>query len=337
MSAVQENVELSGFNTFGVSVKTRFFIEISDEKEINDLLKSGMLSAYSYFVLGGGSNVLFTKNFEGLIIHPVIRGIDLVEEINGEVVVRVGAGENWDDFVAYCVKNGWCGIENLSWIPGLVGACPVQNIGAYGTEVMDLIDTVEGYNLESGLKFSLPAKECKFSYRNSIFKNELKNKVIITHVLFRLNKENRFNTAYPDVHKALQQVDTISLQTIREAIIEIRKRKLPDPSEIGNAGSFFKNPVVTESISHHLKTLYPSLPVYKMDNGTDKLSAAWLIDQCGWKGKRMGNAGTHIHQPLILVNLGGAAGSEILDLAKSIQQSVFKQFTIHLEMEVNVM
>jgi UDP-N-acetylmuramate dehydrogenase len=337
MGFVQENIDLLNFNTFHVSAKARFFIEINDAIGATDLLKSALLSEYPHFVLGGGSNILFTNDFNGVIIHPVIRGIEVLEEKNGLVRIRTGAGEDWDGFVEYCVNNEFGGIENLSWIPGLVGASPVQNIGAYGTEIMEYIDFVEGHFLDTGKSFSIAADDCEFSYRNSIFKNELKNRILITHVVFKLHREPRFNTTYPDVKKEMKHFSEISLKSIRQAIIRIRKRKLPDPSETGNAGSFFKNPVVRVEMAEELKEVYSDVPVYSMNEGYVKLSAAWLIEKSGWKGKSTGNAGTHSNQPLIIINHGGASGMEILNFAHNLQKSVFEHFGIRLEMEVNIL
>jgi len=263
--------------------------------------------------------------------------IDLIREDKDTVIIRAGAGETWDGFVEHCVNNAWGGIENLSLIPGSVGACPVQNIGAYGVEVSDLIDSVEGYLVKESKLLRLKAKDCQFSYRNSIFKNELKDKVIITHVNYRLFKKLSFITNYPDLEKELNNYNETTMESIRQAVITIRTSKLPDPSVNGNAGSFFKNPVIKKEQADSLRRFYPGMPGYDCRDGSVKLSAAWLIEQCGWKGKNYGNAATHKKQPLIIINRGGASGTEILQCAQKIQNSVLNHFAIRLEMEVNVL
>ncbi|MFO7370768.1 MAG: UDP-N-acetylmuramate dehydrogenase [Bacteroidales bacterium] len=336
MFEIQENTELVERNTFHVPAKARYFVEISDIHSVTEFLASDLVTRHSLFILGGGSNVLFTGDFDGVVLHPAIKGIEVAGEEDDHVVLRAGAGENWDDFVDYCVRNNWGGIENLSLIPGTIGASPVQNIGAYGVEVMDFIDTVEGFYIKERKPFKLKAKDCRFSYRNSIFKTDLKGNVIITRVSYRLRKKPLFNTHYPDLEKELNNYDETTVANIRKAIITIRTNKLPDPAGQGNAGSFFKNPVVTKALSESLKPFYPTMPEYVMKDGTVKLSAAWLIDQCGWKGKTCGNAATHKKQPLIIINRGGATGKEIYDCALKIQKSVMNHFAIRLEMEVNI-
>lgn len=323
-------------NTFGIQANARYYTEPSGMADIIEILQSPILKDMPLLILGGGSNILFTRDFEGIVMHPAIRGIEKIKETDKEIIIHAGAGENWDSFVASCVQNEWSGIENLSWIPGTVGASPVQNIGAYGVEIMDYIDSVEGYYIRNSKKLRLSGSECNFSYRNSIFKNELKNKIVITHVNFRLNKFPEFNTSYPDLAREMDQFDDTTIHNIRQAVINIRKVKLPDPAETGNAGSFFKNPVVTASQASNLKKFYPSIPLYPMDNGSVKVSAAWLIEQSGWKGRSFGKAGTHKKQPLILINLGGATGQDILECATRIQKAVKSHFGIGLEMEVNV-
>jgi UDP-N-acetylmuramate dehydrogenase len=336
MGILNEHVSLLSFNTFGIQANARYFTEPSDTGQIFEILQSSLLKENPLLILGGGSNILFTRDFEGIVMHPAITGIEKIKDTDKEVIIRAGAGENWDSFVAFCVQNEWSGIENLSWIPGTVGASPVQNIGAYGVEIMDYIDTVEGYYVQNSKKLRLSGGECHFSYRNSIFKNELKDKVVITHVSFRLKKVPAFSTGYPDLAREMDQFDETTLQNIRQAVINIRKAKLPDPSETGNAGSFFKNPVVTASQASNLKKFYPAIPLYPMDSSSVKVSAAWLIEQSGWKGRNSGKAGTHKRQPLILINLGGATGLDILECASRIQKAVKSQFGIGLEMEVNV-
>ncbi len=336
MIKIQENEALIDRNTFHVPATARYYVEIGDADSVSEFLASDLAGKHRMFILGGGSNVLFTGDLDGIVLHPAIKGIETVSEEDDYVIVRAGAGENWDDFVDYCVANNWGGIENLSLIPGTVGASPIQNIGAYGMEVMDVIDAVEGFFIKERKPFRLKAKDCMFSYRNSLFKTELKDRVIITRVSYRLHKKPLFNTRYPDLEKELNNYDETTIANIRKAIITIRTNKLPDPSEQGNAGSFFKNPVVTKSQAESLKRFYPGMPEYALKEGSVKLSAAWLIDQCGWKGKSCGKAATHKKQPLIIINRGGATGKEIYDCALKIQKSVMNHFAIRLEMEVNV-
>lgn len=337
MSQIIKNFPLLHYNTFQVEANTCFFIEFKDIAGIQAFLNSGDAGIFPRFVLGGGSNVLFTKDFEGIILHPALKGIEKTGENSETVRVRVGAGETWDDFVEYCVAHDWGGVENLSLIPGSIGACPVQNIGAYGAEVGDVIDTVEAIVLEDNKKLLLKAKECRFAYRDSIFKKELHNRTIITHVTFRLDKLHRFNTSYPELEKELDNYPETTLRIIREAVIAIRSRKLPDPAVTGNAGSFFKNPVIEHEQAVRLRRFFPDLRGFDAPDRSVKLSAAWLIEHCGWKGRKIGRTGTHKKQPLIIVNYGGASGEEIFQCAKKIQKTVMNHFAIKLEMEVNVL
>jgi UDP-N-acetylmuramate dehydrogenase len=337
MSPVLENCSLLPYNTFQVEASSRFFIEFNDIAGIQAFLNSSEAGIFPRFVLGGGSNVLFTRDFEGIILHPALKGVEKTRENNETVRIRVGAGEKWDDLVEYCVANGWGGLENLSLIPGSVGACPVQNIGAYGVEVGDVIDNVEVIVFDNNKKMLLTAKECRFAYRDSIFKRELHNRTIITHVTFRLNKVPRFNTSYPDLEKELDNYPETTLRTIREAVIAIRRRKLPDPAVTGNAGSFFKNPVIDREEAARLRRFFPDIRGFDAPDGSVKLSAAWLIEHCGWKGRKTGRTGTHKRQPLIIINYGGANGEEIYQCALKIQKAVMNQFAIRLDMEVNIL
>ncbi|MBP1667823.1 MAG: UDP-N-acetylenolpyruvoylglucosamine reductase [Bacteroidetes bacterium] len=337
MLSVRENISLLPYNTFGIDAFARWMAFPRSTEEIKELLDSNKPEWNPKFVLGGGSNVLFTRNYDGLIIHPLIKGIEITQEKNRSVWVRAGCGENWDDFVKWCVEHDLGGLENLSNIPGNVGASPVQNIGAYGVEARDSVDRVELVMLADQKKRTLSARMCRFNYRDSIFKNELKDKCLITHVIFRLTREPVLKTHYPDLEKELDDYPETTIQAIREAIISIRRRKLPDPAETGNAGSFFKNPVVTAQQAHLLKQSHPAMPVYDCGENKAKLSAAWLIEQSHWKGKSKGNVGTHKNQPLVIVNHGGATGTEVVDFARTIQRVVQNHFGILLETEVNIL
>jgi UDP-N-acetylmuramate dehydrogenase len=336
MSVIKENISLSNLHTFHINARARYLVELEDRDDIMGFLKSDVSEIRPRFVLGSGSNVLFVSDFGGVIVQPRIMGIEKTAENKEKVFIRVGAGEIWDNFVEFCVNKELGGIENLSWIPGTVGATPIQNIGAYGMEAKDVIEMVEAVRLDDGKRIKLTAKECQFSYRDSIFKHELKDKVIITHVTYRLSKMHQFITGYPDLEKELDNYPETSIHHIRQAIIQIRKNKLPDPAVNGNAGSFFKNPIVSESKGRSIRSSYPRIPVYENKDGMVKLSAAWLIEQCGWKGKRMSNTGTYKNQPLIIINYGEATGEEILSCARRIQKTVINKFGIKLEMEVNI-
>ena len=297
-------------------------------------------------MLSGGSNLLLTKNIDQLVVHINIKGIVIDQENKNEVFVTVNAGENWHDFVHWCLSKNYGGIENLSLIPGSVGTSPIQNIGAYGVEVKDVITKVEAIEIASGKKMHFSHADCQFSYRNSVFKNELKGKVVITSVSFKLRKKNhQINTSYGAIEKELKN-NNISNPTIRdisEAVIKIRNSKLPDPNKIGNSGSFFKNPVVSSKQFKKLQEKYPSIPFYKQDltttnqkDGFYKIPAGWLIETAGYKGKRFGDYGVHEKQALVLVNYDNAHGNDIFNLAKKIQKSIFEIFEIRLEIEVNV-
>ena len=336
MSAIQENVALMLFNTFHLDIKARYLADLEDVNQVQDFLVSSFARVRPRLILGGGSNILFISDYDGFVIRPLIKGIVIIEEDKDWILVRAGAGENWDSFVAWCVERELGGIENLSLIPGTVGACPIQNIGAYGAEVKEAIDSVEVVMCDTGKKMLLSGNDCRFAYRDSVFKQELRDKTIITHVTFKFNKKHQLKIGYGELEKELSKFPMASVKTLREAVINIRRRKLPDPDDIGNAGSFFKNPVVPENQIAGLRKVYPEMPVYAGQPGMAKLSAAWLIDQCGWKGKREGNTGTYNNQPLILVNHGGATGKEILNFAREIQKSVMDRFALQLELEVNV-
>ncbi len=337
MSIIKEDFELVRYNSFHIEARARYFTELTSVSDIHHFLSAEISSVSPRFVLGGGSNVLFTGNYNGVILHPAIRGLEIVGDDGKWVLLRVGAGENWDELVEHCVTSEWGGIENLSLIPGSVGASPVQNIGAYGREVGEAIYRVEAISLENGRTIVLGVKDCKFTYRDSIFKNELKDKVIITHITFRLSREHQFVSDYPDLKRELDNYPETTLRSVRQSVISIRRKKLPDPAIIGNAGSFFKNPVVDRTRAESMRRYFPGIRVFELNGGLVKISAAWLIEQCGWKGKRFGKTGTYNKQPLILVNHGGASGGEILTCAKKIQKAVLNKFGINLETEVNIL
>jgi UDP-N-acetylmuramate dehydrogenase len=336
MCVIHKNISLKKFNSFGLDVKAKYYIKLSDQQQVIDFIKSDLSNIRPIFVIGEGSNVLFSKDFNGLLVHPKISGIKKTEETKEHVKLRVGAGENWDEFVNSCVQNNYGGIENLSLIPGSVGACPIQNIEAYGVEVREVIESVEAVEIETADVKIFSNEECKFYYRNSIFKQQLKNKYIITHVNFRFEKKYRIRTSYGDIEKELNKFPETNIQNIRKVIINIRNSKLPDPKELGNAGSFFLNPVVKTEEANSLKQYYPRMPFFMVSDDKVKLSAAWLIEQSNWKGKRVGDAGTYKKQPLVIVNYGNASGKDILNIANKIRKAVKNNFAIDLEMEVNV-
>lgn len=312
-----------------------FFVEVASVAELKIVLKQ---NTKELLVLGGGSNMLFTKSFEGLVVKNNIKGITTISENNHEVVLKVGAGEVWHDFVMFCVKNNWAGIENLSLIPGTVGASPMQNIGAYGVEVKDLIKEVETLNMSTLEVETFSNTICDFGYRSSIFKTTQKGKYFITAVTFRLLKKAKINSSYGAIDDELKSMGIINptIKDISTAVINIRSSKLPDPKEIGNSGSFFKNPMVSFAKKNELLEKYPSMPYYLQNDGTFKIAAGWLIEVCGWKGKRVDDCGVHAKQALVLVNYGGATGEQIYQLSEEIIKSVQSTFGIELEREVNI-
>ena len=332
---MEQKYSLLSHNTFGIDVSAACFLEYASVDELRGLIGSGRVTS-PYLHIGGGSNLLFTKDYEGTILHSRIGGVEIVAETDDDIVVRVGAGVVWDDFVDYCVQRHWYGVENLSLIPGHVGATPVQNIGAYGTEAGECIDRVEAVDIVKGERVTIDAETCRFSYRDSIFKHEWKNRFLVTYVTFRLAKHPEFRLHYGSVKDEVNRLGELSLKTIRQAIIRIREAKLPDVKVLPNAGSFFKNPMVERVIADTLQEKYPALPVYPVDDDHVKLAAGWLIETAGWKGKVVGHAGVHDKQALVLVNTGGATGIEIAHLANEIKKSVFLQFGVWLEPEVNV-
>ncbi len=328
---------LKKYNSFGLDVTAREFVEIKSEQELIDLISGGHLINKSILVMGGGSNLLFRNNFDGVILKPVNNQIRILEESSDKIILECDAGLLWDDFVEYCVDKGYGGIENLSHIPGNVGAAPIQNIGAYGTEVRTHIINVHGLLLENGKKIIFSNKDCKFGYRNSVFKQKYKDRILITKVCFVLKKDPySFNTSYGAVNERVEKLGGLCLKNIREAVISIRKEKLPEPEEIGNAGSFFKNPLITMDCKEKICSKFESVPSYPAGEDLVKIPAGWLVEQCGWKGYRKGDAGVHAKQALVLVNYGEASGDDIFNLSEEIIFSVKKKFDIKLEREVNV-
>ena len=329
-----KDYSLLGHNTFGMDVKAKRYVEYDSEEELRALIPT---LEGKVLHIGGGSNLLFKGDFDGTVLHSAIKGIQVYLGIgeNDEVVVRVGAGEVWDDFVAWAVSNGYGGVENLSLIPGEVGASAVQNIGAYGVEAKDVIAKVEAIDLQSGAFRSFGVDECGYAYRQSLFKNELKGRYAITHVTYRLQKHPQLRLDYGNLLAVLSGKENITVEYVRQAIIDIRNAKLPDPKVLGNAGSFFMNPVVSREKFLALQKDYPQMPFYEVEGGV-KIPAGWMIDQCGWKGKSLGRAAVHDKQALVLVNLGGATSDEIVTLCETICRDVREKFGIDIHPEVNL-
>ena len=332
---IQHNISLKDYNTFGIDVNAKRFISIDFLYNLQQLLKQEQ----ELFVISGGSNMLLTKDIETLVVHLNLKGISIDNEEHKFVDLTVNAGENWHEFVLWCISLNYGGIENLSLIPGNVGTCPIQNIGAYGVEVKDVITKVNAVEIKTGKLVSFTNEECEFGYRNSIFKNQAKGKYIITSVSFKLTKNHHnLNTSYGAIEKELEakKIITPTIKDISDIVIAIRQSKLPDPKEIGNSGSFFKNPVISKRHYETLLEKFPTIPCYSISETEVKVPAGWLIEQSGFKGKRIGNYGVHNKQALVLVNYGGATGEEIYQLAKLIQKTILDKFSIPLEIEVNV-
>lgn len=334
----EQNVSLKPYNTFGIDAMAKYFLLFSNVEELHEILNSQFSIFNSQLIIGGGSNILLTKNFDGIVLKNEIKGIEIIDEDEEHVYVKAGAGENWHQFVLYCVNNNYAGVENLSLIPGSVGASPMQNIGAYGVEIKDVFYELEAFHkLEKIIqKFSL--RDCKFGYRESIFKNKYKDQFIITSVSLRLHKKPLFNTSYGAIHQELEKmgVKELTIQAISQAVINTRLSKLPDPKKIGNAGSFFKNPVISNQQFESLKKKFVNIVAFPSGKAHTKLAAGWLIEQCGWKGYRKGDAGCYDKQALVLVNYGNATGKEIYELSAEIIQSVQEKFDVILEREVNI-
>lgn len=333
---IQENISLRYYNTFGIDVKARYFASFSDTDELEETLNFKLQT--SNLILGGGSNILFTKDFDGLILKNEIKGIAELHEDNEYVYVKAGAGENWHQFVQHCIQRNWAGIENLSLIPGNVGASPMQNIGAYGVEIDDVFWDLEAYHIPEKRIVTFTRSDCEFGYRESVFKRKYKDQFVILNVTYQLRKKPRFNTSYGPINQELDRmgVRELSIKSISDAVINIRSSKLPNPKEIGNAGSFFKNPTVDTVTFNVLQSKFENIVGYPTTDGMVKLAAGWLIEQCGWKGFRKGDAGCHGGQALVLVNYGNATGKEIYQLSEEILQSVKEKFGVTLESEVNI-
>ncbi|PKP00016.1 MAG: UDP-N-acetylenolpyruvoylglucosamine reductase [Bacteroidetes bacterium HGW-Bacteroidetes-8] len=333
---VERDKDLKRLNTLGLSAKAVWYAAPGSVKEVIELLSDTRFTALPKLVIGSGSNTLFCEDYNGLVVRPAIMDISISEISDKSLKLKVGAGVDWDKFVAYCVDRGWGGVENLSGIPGCVGASPVQNIGAYGSEAKDTIVLVDYIDICTLQQRRLTAPECHFGYRESIFKQELKGKTIITYVTFELALNPVVNTTYADVKERLKSAENPTLYDIRKAIIDIRKAKLPDPAEVGNAGSFFKNPIVEESFAEKLMESNPTLRLYPSSPGFTKIPAAWLIEQCGFKGVRELNVGVHKNHALVLLAYEGATGRELLEFAQKIKRTVKARFSIDIDMEVNV-
>ncbi len=333
---ILENISLKKLNTFGIDVKAKYFSAFSSVEELNDLVSRD--THVPMFILGGGSNILFTKDFEGIVAKNEIRGVSLIQEDDEHYWVKAGGGENWHQFVIKAIQNNWAGLENLSLIPGNVGASPMQNIGAYGVEIRDVFHQLNAFHIREKKIYTFGLSDCEFGYRESVFKGRYKNEFVILDVSLKLNKFPVFHTSYGAIQTELEKmhVDQLSIASISQAVINIRSSKLPDPAKIGNAGSFFKNPSVTKQKFAELKDKYPGIVAYENTDGTLKLAAGWLIEQCGWKGFRRSDAGCYENQALVLVNYGNAKGSEILNLSEEILASVQRKFDITLNREVNI-
>lgn len=337
MNTIGENVALKPFNTFGIDAFARYFASFVTLEELAELL--AWAGERESIILGGGSNVLFTKNVDGLVARNALKGIELVDEDEDYVYVRAGAGEVWQEFVEHCIGRDWAGVENLSLIPGSVGAAPMQNIGAYGVELKEVFYELEAWHIAEKKAYTFSVNDCAFGYRESVFKRQYRGQFVILNVTFRLAKKPAFHTEYGAIMQELERMgmQELSIRAVSDAVKAIRRSKLPDPAVIGNAGSFFKNPTISDEQFDVLQAEYTDIVGYH-NNGTDttKLAAGWLIEQCGWKGFRRGDAGVHARQALVLVNYGGATGQEIYDLSETILQSVQDRFGVTLEREVNI-
>jgi len=332
---INENYSLKSYNTFGIDTYAKYFSSFTSQDELNELLTIDLHN--KHLILGGGSNILFTGDYDGLVLKNDIGDIEIVSEDQHHVYIRAGAGVNWHRLVLFCIERDLAGVENLSLIPGNVGASPMQNIGAYGVELRDVFHQLEAYHIRDKSTVSFSNLDCEFGYRDSIFKNKYKRQFVILNVTFRLDKVPSLNISYGAIEQELKDMGSEpSVKTIAQAVIHIRTSKLPDPKQIGNAGSFFKNPVVSAQKYQSLKIEYPTIPGYPQDDSSVKLAAGWLIEQCGWKGYRKEDAGCYVRQALVLVNYGHATGNEIVELSERIVESVQQMFEVRLEIEVNI-
>lgn len=332
------SISLKPYNTFGIDVQADKLVHIQTPEQLKELIRIGAFTTGPFLILGGGSNVLFTKDVKGLVVRNELKGIEVLKEDDSHVWVKAMGGEIWHEFVLWSIERNFAGIENLSLIPGTVGAAPMQNIGAYGVEIKDTFDSLEALDLKTGALKVFSQTDCRFGYRESIFKNEVKGSYFIVSVTFKLNKHPVFNNSYGAIQQVLEQngVKELSIKAISDAVIAIRSSKLPNPAVIGNAGSFFKNPEIDITQFSTLKQQFPSIVGYPTSPGKIKVAAGWLIEQCGWKGKRVGNTGSHKDQALVLVNYGGVKGEEVYRLAEDIKKSVADKFGINIQTEVNI-
>ena len=330
---IKKNISLKPYNTFGIDVKAKRFVSVNSLAELKEVISNEK----DVFLMSGGSNMLLTHDIDKLVVHINTKGVLVNDTDEDFVFVTAEAGEDWHEFVLFCIDNNYGGLENLSLIPGNVGTCPIQNIGAYGVEIKDTFQQLEALHIESGELHTFKLDDCKFGYRNSVFKNELKGQYIITSVTFKLTKKNhKINTSYGAIQQELGKNSNPSLKDVSNAVIAIRQSKLPDPKEIGNSGSFFKNPVISIEHFNQLQAEYPNIPSYKVSETEIKVPAGWLIEQSGFKGQKFGEAGVHARQALVLVNYGNATGKEVFEIAQKIQQTVKEKYKISLEIEVNV-
>lgn len=336
---IHQNLQLQPYNTFGISVQAQNAVTLNDLSQWEEVRALYLKHKPSAWVFGGGSNILLTSDLNGLVIFNRLKGIEVLEENEENVLLKVAAGENWHELVMWAVEKNWGGIENMALIPGSVGAAPMQNIGAYGVELKDVLVEVEAFEWESGERKLFSKTECQLDYRSSIFKTSHKNQYLITAITLQLKKNpTTFQLSYGAISDTISQLglSPINCASVANAVIHIRKSKLPDPEKLGNAGSFFKNPEIPDTQAFEIRRQYPDLPLYTLPEGKVKIPAAWLIEQCGWKGVVVGKTGNHAHQALVIVNYGNALGNEILAHAKKVQHSVLEKFGIQLEMEVNI-
>lgn len=335
---IEKNYNLKSENTFGIEVHSSYFAAVSTVSEVEEALRFAKENQLERLILGGGSNVLFTGDFDGIVIQNRLKGITLLREDDHNCYVRVAAGENWHDFVMHCINQNWAGVENLSLIPGCVGASPMQNIGAYGVEVSSVLASVEAMNTHDLSVKQFSKEDCELGYRESIFKRKEKGNWFITHVEFKLNKRPVFHTEYGAIAEELDKMnkDSLTIRDVSKAVVAIRSSKLPNPKELGNAGSFFKNPTVPISVLRKVQDIDAAVPFYPVNEHEVKIPAGYLIEHAGWKGKRVGSCGVHTKQALVLVNYGGSTGKEVFDLSEAIIQEVQSRYGITLEREVNI-